>query len=140
MLTTICGRCGRVIKQGGRCPCELERQREYDRDNRNRESAAFYHSKSWKLLQQAVASRAGYTDEYVKFYKGRVQPGRIAHHIAPINERPELRLDGRNIIYVSDKTHQMIHAEYNKGIKEKEEIQRQLYRIRMESKKDDFIK
>ena len=68
MLTTICGRCGRVIKQGGRCPCELERQREYDRDNRNRESAAFYHSKSWSHLQKAVAARAGYQDEYVKFY------------------------------------------------------------------------
>ena len=139
MLTTICGRCGRVIRQGERCKCEADRQREYDRDNRKRESASFYHSKSWKLLQQAVASRAGYTDEYVKFYKGRVQPGRIAHHIVPINERPELRLDGRNIIYVSDRTHQMIHAEYNKGTKEKEEMQRRLYRIRMESGKNNDI-
>jgi hypothetical protein len=135
MLTTICSRCGQVIKQGERCQCELERQREYDRDNRNRESAAFYHSKSWSYLQKAIAARAGYQDEYVKFYKGRVMPGRIAHHIAPIDERPELKLDGKNIIYVSDKTHQMIHAEYKKGIKEKEEMQRRLYRIRMKSEK-----
>jgi hypothetical protein len=138
MLTTICGRCGRVIRQGERCKCEAERQREYDRDNRNRESASFYHSKSWQLLQKAVAARAGYQDEYQRFYKGRIHRGRIAHHIAPVDERPDLRLDGKNIIYVSDKTHQMIHAEYNKGKKEKEAMQRRLYRIRMESEKNGW--
>lgn len=138
MLTTICGRCGRVIKQGMQCPCEADRQREYDRDNRNRESASFYHSKSWKLLQKAVAARAGFQDEYLKYYKARITQGRIAHHIAPVDERPDLRLDGRNIIYVSDKTHQLIHAEYNKGAKEKEEMQRRLYRIRMESEKNGW--
>jgi hypothetical protein len=136
MLTTICGRCGRVIRQGERCKCEADRQREYDRDNRNRESASFYHSKSWKLLQQAVASRAGYTDEYLRYYKGRIQQGRIAHHIAPVDERPDLRLDGRNIIYVSDKTHQMIHAEYGKGEREKREMMMRLYRIRMDAEEN----
>ena len=136
MLTKICGRCGRVIKQGTQCPCEAERQREYDCEHRNRESASFYHSKSWKLLQQAVASRAGYTDEYLRYYKGRIQQGRIAHHIAPVDERPDLRLDGRNIIYVSDKTHQMIHAEYGKGEREKREMMMRLYRIRMDAEEN----
>jgi hypothetical protein len=89
------------------------------------------------LLQQAVAARAGYQDEYLSYYKGQVHRGRIAHHIAPVDERPDLRLDGKNIIYVSDMTHQLIHAEYNKGKKEKEEMQRRLYRIRMESGKND---
>lgn len=88
-------------------------------------------------MQKAVAARAGFQDEYLKFYRARIVPGRIAHHIAPVNERPELKLDGRNIIYVSDKTHQMIHAEYNKGTKEKEEMQRRLYRIRMEQEKGE---
>jgi hypothetical protein len=71
-------------------------------------------------------------DEYLRYYKGRAQQGRIAHHIAPVDERPDLRLDGRNIIYVSDKTHQMIHSEYSKGEDEKREMQRRLYRIRMD--------
>ncbi len=134
MLTTICGRCGRLIQQGAKCPsCEAARQREYDRDHRNQDSKAFYNSKSWKLLQKAVASRAGYTDEYIRFYKGRIEPGKIAHHIQPISERPDLGLVGRNIIYVSAATHQMIHAEYAKGKKEKEEMQRRLYRVLMES-------
>ena len=133
MLTTICSRCGKLIKQGARCPsCKAARQREYDRDHRNQESKAFYNSKSWKLLQKAVASRAGYIDEYIKFYKGRIELGKIAHHIQPVNECPELALVGRNIIFVSAGTHQMIHSEYAKGKREKEDMQRRLYRVLMD--------
>lgn len=133
MLTTICGRCGKVIRQGAGCPsCEADRQREYDREHRNQATKEFYNSKSWKLMQKAVASRAGFIDEYVRFYKGRIEPGKIAHHIQPVSERPDLALVGRNIIYVSAATHQMIHAEYNKGTKEKEEMQRRLYRVLFE--------
>lgn len=135
MLTRICSICGREVEQGKTCPCLKERQHEYDRDNRDKSRAAFYNSRQWELLQKSVAARAGYVDEYLKAYRGRIDPGRIAHHIAPIADRPDLKLDGRNIVYVSDKTHRMIHETYKKSLKDKETMMRKLYKIRMDDER-----
>ena len=83
------------------------------------------------LLQLAVKSRAQYIDEYVMYYEKRMTAGRIAHHIIPIDERPDLALNPQNLIYVSDKTHKMIHDAYRKGGKEKAAMQEKLARIRI---------
>ena len=90
-----------------------------------------YHSRPWQLLQLAVKSRAQYIDEYVMYYEKRMTAGRIAHHIIPVDERPDLALNPQNLIYVSDKTHKMIHDAYRKGGKEKAAMQAKLARIRI---------
>lgn len=131
MLMRICSACGRQVRVGGPCPCLKERQKSYDRDNRNKKAASLYHSRPWQLLQLAVKSRAQYIDEYVMYYEKRMTAGRIAHHIIPIDERPDLALNPQNLIYVSDKTHKMIHDAYRKGGKEKAAMQAKLARIRI---------
>lgn len=129
MLMRICSACGRQVRVGEPCPCLKERQKSYDRDNRNKNS--LYHSRPWQLLQLAVKSRAQYIDEYVMYYEKRMTAGRIAHHIIPVDERPDLALNPQNLIYVSDKTHKMIHDAYRKGGKEKAAMQAKLARIRI---------
>ncbi|WP_302297009.1 hypothetical protein [Mitsuokella multacida] len=131
MLMRICSICGRQVKAGETCPCVKDRQKEYDRDNRNKASASFYHSRQWHLLQLAVKSRAQFLDEYAMYYEKHMMAGRIAHHIIPVDERPDLALNPQNLIYVSDKTHKMIHDEYRKGAKEKSTMQAKLARIRI---------
>ena len=129
MLMRICSACGRQVRVGEPCPCLKERQKSYDRDNRNKNS--LYHSRPWQLLQLAVKSRAQCIDEYVMYYEKRMTAGRIAHHIIPVDERPDLALNPQNLIYVSDKTHKMIHDAYRKGGKEKAAMQAKLARIRI---------
>lgn len=136
MLMRICSACGRQVRVGEPCPCLKERQKSYDRDNRNKKSASLYHSRPWQLLQLAVKSRAQYIDEYVMYYEKRMTAGRIAHHIIPVDERPDLALNPQNLIYVSDKTHKMIHDAYRKGGKEKAAMQARLARIRMKKPAD----
>lgn len=131
MLMRICPSCGRQVRVGETCPCRLTRQKEYDREHRNKQSASLYHSRAWQLLQLAVKSRAQYLDEYVLYFEHRMTAGRIAHHIIPIDERPDLAYNPQNIIFVSDKTHKMIHDAYAKGKEEKEKMQKKLARIRM---------
>lgn len=71
MLMRICSACGRQVRVGESCPCLKERQKSYDRDNRNKKAASLYHSRPWQLLQLAVKSRAQYIDEYVMYYEKR---------------------------------------------------------------------
>lgn len=130
MLTRICSICGRKVIVGEQCICVKQRQKEYDRDNRNKDSQAFYHSRQWQLLQRAAASRANFADEYILHYENRMVQGRIVHHIIPVSERPDLRLNPKNLIYVSDKTHRMIHEQYDKGEQAKKIMQEKLFAIR----------
>lgn len=136
MLMRICSACGRQVRVGESCPCLKERQKSYDRDNRNKKAASLYHSRTWQLMQLAVKSRAQYIDEYVMYYEKRMTAGRIAHHIIPVDERPDLALNPQNLVYVSDKTHKLIHDAYKKGGKEKAAMQARLARIRMKKETD----
>ncbi|WP_270347792.1 hypothetical protein [Mitsuokella multacida] len=124
------------MRVGESCPCLKERQKSYDRDNRNKKAASLYHSRPWQLLQLAVKSRAQYIDEYVMYYEKRMTAGRIAHHIIPVDERPDLALNPQNLVYVSDKTHKLIHDAYKRGGKEKAAMQARLARIRMKKPAD----
>lgn len=129
MLTRLCAVCGRMVRQGQRCECQKHRHREYDREHRDKEKAAFYHSCAWARLREQVKARAAGCDEYIRDTEHRLVPGTIAHHIYPIDEHPELKLKARNLIYVSAKTHELFHAAYDKDEQGKSALQGQLIKI-----------
>ena len=112
MLTRICNSCGRKVPQGQPCPCQKQRYRVYNREHRDRGRAAFYDSHEWRATAEAARARAGYCDEYIRAYEGRLVPGQIVHHIHPIDEAPGRRVDLDNLVVVSAKTHDHIHREY----------------------------
>ena len=130
MLVRICGTCGRKVPQGQQCECQKDRFKVYDREHRNKEHADFYWSARWKGTAEAARSRAGYADEYALHYEHKLVPGKLVHHIVPIDDAPELMLDLNNLVCVSAKTHDMIHAEYKAGGQRKEEMQARLRAIR----------
>ena len=107
--------CGAKVQQGKRCPvCAKKYQKQYDREKRNKERAAFYHSGEWRKVTEAVKTRANGLDEY-ELVRGNIVAGTIVHHIEPLSEKPDLGLSMRNLIMLSDLTHQIVHAEYDKG-------------------------
>ena len=123
MLMSICGVCGRKKPLGKICECQKNRHRYYDSERRDKESAAFYHSPQWVRMQKAIKARAGGCDEYIKATEGRMIPGSIVHHIEPLKEDPDDRLNTENLILVSPKTHRMIHDRYAMGRNEKTAMQ-----------------
>ena len=52
----------------------------------------------------------------------------MVHHIIPLEDSPDRRLDPGNLIYVSRKRHRLIHDTYAKGEKEKEILQKVLFK------------
>ena len=118
--------CGRMVEQGKKCPeCQKKYQKQYDREKRDKVRAAFYHSVAWKRVSDTVKARANGLDEY-EFMRGSLVRGTTVHHIEPLSEKPELGLDMRNLIYVSDLTHQIVHAEYAKGAEARERMKAKL--------------
>ena len=115
MLVRICGSCGRKVLQGQQCECQKQRYKIYNREHRDRGRAAFYDSPEWRATAEAARARAGYCDEYMRAYDGRLAPGNVVHHIHPIDEAPGRRLDLSNLVVVSAKTHDHIHREYKAG-------------------------
>jgi hypothetical protein len=121
MLTRICQQCGRQVKLGEKCACSREERRA---------SHAFYYTAQWKKVAKAARQRAHYLDEYELQYSGRMQEGKIVHHIYTPEERPDLALTLSNLIVVSNRTHEMIHKAYNRGGNELDEMRSKLLAIR----------
>lgn len=122
MLMRIC-KCGRRIPQGQVCSCQKQRHKVYDDSRRDKEKQEFYSSTEWKKVASAVKTRANGLDEYL-IATGIIELGSMCHHIYSIEERPDLKTDLNNLIYVSARTHNKIHAEYSKGEAEKKAMQK----------------
>lgn len=132
MLMKICPHCGKHIPAGATCPCwgkrTKEARRRYDTGSRDEKRKAFYHSRAWAALRQSIKTRANGLDE-VAWSEGRIEQGTTAHHIEPLEERPDLGLDPTNIVWISAHTHKNIHREYRKSRQAKEAAQRRLRAI-----------
>ena len=106
--------CGRRLKQGERCPsCERTWHRRA-LANYDRSLTAFYAGAAWRTLSELVKARAAGLDELSRA-EGFLEQGRIAHHIEPLKAKPELGLELENVIFLSERNHHRVHAEYRKG-------------------------
>lgn len=81
----------------------------------------FYNSKEWRQVRDLVVERDGCIDVWEYLTTGRiVYPKRVdVHHIAELDEAPELRCSMANLITVSQENHRLIDQLYHRGDKEK---------------------
>ena len=120
MVGYICPRCRQKVPSGKICPC---RMMAYPKTG---EIYAFYHSREWRRLVRAVRARDAVhgisIDRYAYTVHGIFTPGRIVHHILPIEEAWDRRFDPSNLILVSDSSHGEIHAALKAGGARREEV------------------
>lgn len=135
MLMRIC-KCGRRIAQGEKCSCQRERHSLYDETKRDKVKREFYLSKEWRKIAATVKARAKGLDEYKLATEGVIELGTTVHHIFTIEERPDLKTSLDNLIFVSARTHNKIHAEYKLGDKERKILQERLIEIRRGNRKE----
>ncbi len=130
MLTRICPSCGARVQAGTRCKCKGASYREYDCEHRDKEKSRIYYSSQWKALADYARKRAGYKDEYLAMYQGRLERGSVIHHIVPLEDNMGSAYDASNLVCVSQRTHRMIHDAYSESEDRKRGMQKQLMRIR----------
>ena len=128
MIYRHCPRCGKKIAVGKEtCDCAQQikraRDRRYDSEKRNRKHAAFYASPEWIIVRDACRDACMGLDLYALYARGQLVPGRVAHHIIPLEDDWTKRLLTDNVIYVSESSHQEIHRIYAAGADEKKALQ-----------------
>ena len=128
LLMKICNKCGKKLPQNERCSCQTERHKLYNAGRRDKDKNNFYHSRQWAAVLTAVKSRSLGLDEYA-LAQGYLEKGNTVHHIYTIDERPDLKLSLDNLIYVSAKNHNHIHAEYARNDDAKKMLQAELKKI-----------
>ena len=128
MLMKICNKCGKKLPHNERCTCQTERHKLYNAGRRDKDKNNFYHSRQWASVVKAVKARSQGLDEYA-LEQGYLEKGNTVHHIYTIDERPDLKLSLDNLIYVSAKNHNRIHAEYAQDDNAKKNLQSELQKI-----------
>lgn len=109
--------------------CRSDRQREYDRSVRLKRDAQlhrFYDSPEWEYTTRFVNSRFKGLCLW-SYYHGSIEPVDAVHHIMPLRQAWERRLDVSNLIPLTHANHMMVEAEYRRGNAEK--MQRELFSL-----------
>lgn len=109
MIYRQCGRCGRRIPSGTKCPCYSKDRRSYAKPSGIRKD---YHTQRWKNLRQYVMTKYNGLDIYQLYKYHRAVPADTAHHIQPAAEKPERFYSDQNLIPVSRQSHEEIHNRY----------------------------
>lgn len=121
-IYTRCSRCGARVMAGAMCPCrakeEAKRQKLYDTTDRDRRSHAFYNGGEWKKVKQSVLDIDNGIDVYVYMTEGRVLIADVVHHIEPLTDNWNRRLDIDNLMSLNHSTHGMIEKKYKKNKQE----------------------
>ena len=125
MINKICSRCGRILPVGERCSCQPAYRRDYQKFRRDKKIQEFRNSSEWREMRKRILIRDDNTDQYVLHTTGALRPGFSVHHIIPLSERWDLRLDEHNLITLSDDTHASL--EYKYKTKYKSDIQQELF-------------
>ena len=118
MIYKICSRCGKRIPEGTTCPCQKIRKAEsdkhYDKYQRDQKSTEFYKSGVWQLTRQRVLNMDQHLDVYEYMMHGRVVIADTVHHIVPLKEDWNRRLDISNLMSLNHDTHSQIERDYEK--------------------------
>jgi 5-methylcytosine-specific restriction enzyme A len=89
-------------------PSKGERDKIYDRSKRNPEAKKFYNSVAWSKCRQIKLSRDPWCEKCLQQHV--LTPASIVHHVKPITEFPELRLDIDNMESNCASCHSRWHA------------------------------
>ncbi len=110
-----CGRCGTRLPSGTKCECIKERHKEYDKYSRDKKADAFYHSIEWEIARDDAKAHYKGIDIYSYYVLGKLEYGQTVHHIVPLKDDWSKRVDKKNLIYVTESNHQLIHKAMREG-------------------------
>lgn len=138
MLKELCRGCNKPIPigTGGYCKgCKTKRDKarkardkdRYKRYDKQRDGKQhrFYKTKAWRAVRGRIRSRDNGLCLVCKSRK-RIRNGRTVHHIIPLEDDWNKRLDEDNLICLCDSCHKLIHKLYEESKEKKKEVQERL--------------
>lgn len=128
-------KCGRLIPQGVEM-CQLCKKKHgsrhmiYNREIRDKKSAAFYSSRAWRTLRDAMIQLFDGVDIVAFYEQGELLEADRVHHIEELKEAWDLRLEPMNLIPLNNATHTRITLEYKTSRAAMEACQKRLIEYR----------
>src|ERR1700727_3031048 len=89
-------------------PTKGERDRQYNKVSRNKESTRFYHSKAWLLLRDVKLCNSPYCETCL--LGGVHTPASHVHHKEEVSTHPHMALDEDNLMSLCLPCHSSVHA------------------------------
>ena len=72
----------------------------------------FHNTVEWKRKRKVILKRDSYMCKECARY-GKVVEANTVHHILPIEERPDLRLNNNNLVSLCEEHHEKMHNKFN---------------------------
>ena len=122
-LKKLCPKCGKIIDAGERYCIECtkkyednqkERYKEYDNKRKHNKYWRFYSTKEWRQTRKYVNIKYKGLCLWSYCMKHRIVQADVIHHIIPVEDDYNNRLDADNLIPLSNAVHRMIHELYKK--------------------------
>lgn len=104
-----CSRCHKQLLVGSKCPCTKIVYKEYKKYRTDKEFQKFYTTKEWICIKESIISKLKGLDIYTYYILGETEYGYLVHHIDPIKDNWDKRLDINNLIYLTESNHKLIH-------------------------------
>lgn len=128
MLKKLC-KCGKAIPITDKMckDCMSKYHKSYDKYSRDNHSV--YTDKRWSVVKDVCKSKANGIDLWIYYKTGKIVEGRLAHHIIEVADDLSRAYDVINLFWLTDKSHQEIHALYNRDEDTKKKTQQLLFEI-----------
>ncbi|SFE88241.1 HNH endonuclease [Peptostreptococcus sp. D1] len=127
-LTRVC-KCGNKVELGKECDrCGYNRHSHYDIHIRDKKLKQFYKSKEWTKLSHYIRQRYNHIDVYQLYKYNRIVLSEMVHHIIPIKDDWDRRLDPDNLIPLSSSSHNEIERIYSNNEQQKRTLISELFR------------
>ena len=132
LLKHICPVCQKIIPIDKPCCDEHgNRHNRYDatvRYETDMRLHKFYTGSEWETLSKTMADRYSGICLWVYYKRNEIKPYDEVHHIIPLRDCWERRLDPDNLIPLSHAAHMLVEAEYRKGGKAR--MQSELFELK----------
>lgn len=129
MIYKRCSHCGKRIETGSECPCIKERYKKYRKLRNDKKEQVFYSSGIWIIKRDKIKDKFKGIDIYSYFILGKIEFSSTVHHIEPIKDNWNRRLDDDNLIPLTDSNHRKIHKIMDNSEIDKEKIQKILFEL-----------
>ena len=98
-------------------------------DKYTRDNHSVYTDKRWSVVKDVCKSKANGIDLWIYYKTGKIVEGRLAHHIIEVADDLSRAYDVINLFWLTDRSHQEIHALYNRDEDTKKKTQQLLFEI-----------
>lgn len=128
MFYKRCTICGTRLEYNTICSCKREQKTNSD-DYKNDKQKQFYKSKKWQNAVKIAKNKFNYLDIYSYYKLGIIEKGQVVHHIIPLDEDFNKRLNLDNMIFLTEKNHRTLHNLMKKDEESKKDVQKMLFSL-----------